>query len=171
MARGSTGLSHNSRGNARPVWQPYEPPKRKEGQAAPAQKSKADYHPTVPLKTLTPAELRAICLVVLVVTAVAMGIILLAAEAAVTQKEINNLRRSIAAVDDDIANLKIEIEQSQNMQSIRTRAQEELGLRHPAFDQYVYVNELPEPESDFGRYIKERAYGGARSQAPTPEEE
>jgi len=88
----------------------------------------------------------------------------------VTQKEINSLKRNIAQVDDDIANLKIEIEQSQNMQLIKNRARDELDMQEPSFDQYVYISELPEPQSDFGRYIKERAYGGARSQAAEPEE-
>ena len=153
------------RGSARPAFQPYEPPARKERRVAPPPRNEADYHPATPMKTLTPAEIRAILLVVLVVTAVAMGIILLAAQAAVTQKEINDIRKGIALVDDDIANLKIEIEQSQNMQLLKIRAQNELGMQEPAFDQYVYISELPEPKSDFGRYIKERAYGGARSQA------
>ena len=164
------------RGAARPAWRPYEPPSRQhEGHASsrpdrPA-RNEADYHPQTPLKTMTPAELRAILLVVAVVMAVSMTIIILAAEAAMTQKEINDLRSGIAQVDDDIANLKIEIEQSKNMQIIKNRAAEELGLKEPSFDQYVYIKELPEPDSDFGRYIKERAYGGARSQAAEPEEE
>ena len=134
-------------------------------------KNSEDYHPDMPLKTLTYAEIRAFVLVVFVVSAVAMGIIFLAAEAAMTQKEINDLKRGIAQVDDDIANLKIEIEQSQNMQLIKQRAQEELGMSEPSFDQYVYISDLPQPKSDFGRYIKERAYGGARKQAEEPEEE
>jgi cell division protein FtsL len=159
------------KGSARPAYSPYEPAVRKESYAPPAKRNEDDYHPSTPLKTLTPAEIRAICLVIFVVTAVALSIIFLAAEAAVTQKEINDLKRGIAQVDDDIANLKIEIEQSQNMQLVKQRAQEELGMKEPSFDQYVYICDLPAPGSDFGRYIKERAYGGARSQAEEPEEE
>ncbi len=120
---------------------------------------------------LTPAEIRAIGIVIFVVTAISMCIILLAAEAAVTQKEINDLKRNIAQVDDDIANLKIEIEQSQNMQLIKTRAQEEFGMQEPLFDQYVYVSELPEAVSGFGRYLKEKAYDGTASQTAVPETE
>ena len=162
-------------------WERYEAPSRKAAYIPPSRrvayaseapaKAENEYHPTAPLKTLTGAEIRAITLVVVIVTAVAIGIIMLAAEAAVAQKGINDLKRNIAAVDDDIANLRIEIEQSQNMQLIKIRAQEELGLRVPSFDQYVYVNELDDPGSEFGRYIKERAYGGARTQAPEPEAE
>ena len=163
--------SQNRRG-ARPAWQPYEPPRYKESYTSPRPKrNEADYHPETPLKTMTPAELRAIILVVVIVMAVSLFIIVLAAEAAMTQKEINDLRNGIAKVDDDIANLKIEIEQSKNMQIIKNRATEELGLKEPSFDQYVYIKELPEPQSDFGSYIKERAYGGARTQAAEPEEE
>ncbi|MCL1895174.1 MAG: hypothetical protein FWG03_01355 [Clostridiales bacterium] len=162
------------RGSVRPAFQPYEPPvrkERKERRVKPPPRNEADYHPMQPLKTLTPSEMRAIFIVVLIVSAVAMGIILLAAEAAVTQKAINDLKKGIAQVDDDIANLKIEIEQAQNMQLLKLRAQNELGMKEPTFDQYVYISELPEPMSDFGRYIKERAYGGARSQAADPDPE
>ena len=161
----------NRRGAVRPAYSPYEPPSRERLFASPPPKNEEDYHPASPLKTLTPAEIRAICLVILVVTAVAMGIIFLAAQAAVTQKEINDLKKGIAQVDDDIANLKIDIEQAQNMQIIKNRAQIELGMSEPSFDQYVYLNELAEPQSDFGRYIKERAYGGARTQTEEPEPE
>jgi len=161
-----------NRGAARPAYQPYEPPSRKgPARAAPKPLYEEDYHPVTPLKILTPAEIRAITLVVFVITAIAMGIIFLSAQAAVAQKEINDLRKGIAQVDDDIANLKIEIEQSQNMQLIKERASAELGMKEPSFEQYVYVDELPVPQSDFGRYIKERAYGGARSQAEEPEAE
>ena len=159
------------RGSVRPAFQPYEQPvqkERKERRMKPPPRNEADYHPVQPLKTLTPSEMRAIFVVVMVVTAIAMGIILLAAEAAMSQKAINDLKKSITQVDDDIANRKIEIEQAQNMQLLKIRAQNELGMQEPTFDQYVYISELPEPMSDFGRYIKERAYGGAPSQAADP---
>jgi len=187
MAAGNAQRNHGSRseaftapapkrkGASRPAWQPYEPskridpPAREERRAKPAPLFEEERHPVMPLEIMTPAEIRAIVLVVFVVTAIAMGIIFLSAQAAVAQKEINDLRKGIAHVDDDIANLKIEIEQAQNMQLIKDRAQAELGMKEPSFEQYVYVDELPEAQSGFGRYIKERAYGGARSQPEEPE--
>jgi len=130
-----------------------------------------EYHPITPLKIVTPAEIRAIVVVVAVITFIAMGIIFLSAQVAVAQKDINDLKKDIAHVSDDIANLKIEIEQAQNMQLIKDRAQTQLGMKEPTFEQYVYIDELPEIKSDFGKYIKERAYGGARSQPEEPEAE
>jgi cell division protein FtsL len=158
------------RSSSRPAYKPYEPPARKEKRAE-IKKNEDDFYPVVPLKTLTPAEIRAFCVVIVIITGVAMGIVFLAEQATMVQKEINDLKRGIAQVDDDIANLKIEIEQSKNMQLIKIRAQEELNMKEPSFDQYVYLSDLPEPQSDFGKYIKERAYGGARSQAAEPKEE
>jgi len=142
----------------------FEPARRKSVDIPPVKKSEEDYHPDVPLKTFTPSEIRAIILVIFVVTLVALSIIFLAAEAAVTQKQINDLKRGITQTDDDIANLKIQIEQSQNMQLVKQRAQTELGMKEPSFDQYVYISDLPQPQSDFGRYIKEKAYGGTQNQ-------
>ena len=185
MASGSTQLKYGRkreelyeaqpqrrRKTAPPAWQPYEPPKRSgAGRVQPAPVYEDEYHPVAPLKIMTPAEIRAIVLVVFVITAIAMGIISLSAQAAVAQKEINDLKKGIAHVSDDIANLKIEIEQAQNMQLIKDRALTQLGMKEPTFEQYVYIDELPEIKSDFGRYIKERAYGGARSQPEEPEAE
>ncbi len=101
--------AQSRRAAARPAWQPYEPPEREDRPSLRPQRNEEDYHPAMPLKTLTGAELRAICFVIIVITMISMCIILLSAEAAVTQKEINDLKRGIAQVDDDIANLKIEI--------------------------------------------------------------
>ena len=186
MATGSAQLNYSRRsadtyavpaprprgsGTARPAWQPYDAPKRDERQSKPLPRYDEDFHPVMPLKIMTPAEIRAVVLVTFVVSVIAMGIIFLSAQAAVAQKDINDLRKGIAQVDDDIANLKIEIEQAQNMQLIKDRARAELGMKEPSFEQYVYIDELPETQSDFGRYIKERAYGGARSQPAEPEAE
>ena len=185
MARGSSELKYERmeaefyaaaasgarKSTARPDWQSYEPSEREKRRTVPKPRYDADIHQVAPLKILTPAEIRAICLVVFIVTAIAMCIILLSAQAAVAQKEINDIRKGIARVDDDIANLKIEIEQSQNMQLIKDRAQAELGMKEPTFDQYVYTEELPELQPNFGKYIKERAYGGERNQPEEPETE
>jgi len=157
------------RRSAQPAWQPYEPAKRKpQRRAVPLPIDEDNYHPVTPLKIMTPAEIRAIVLVVSVVTIIAFGIIFLSAQAAVAQKDINDLKKGIAQVDDDIANLKIEIEQSQNMQLIKDRASAELGMKEASFEQYVYIDELPVVKSDFGRYIKERAYGGAGNRPEDP---
>jgi cell division protein FtsL len=172
--RADSYTPQGSRVYSRTAYPAYEPPLHKERHTpgtTPDSENEDDYHPMVPLKTFTPAEIRAFSLVVFIVTAVAVVIVFLHSEAAMTQKEINDLKRGIAQVDDDIANLKIEIEQSQNMQLVKKRAIEELGMKEPSFDQYVYISDLPAPMTDFGRYIKERAYGGARNQAKEPEEE
>jgi cell division protein FtsL len=124
-----------------------------------------EFHPIPLFKTLTPAEIRVICLVMLVLTAVAIGMILMAAQAAVIQQEINGFSQEIVQTEKDIVNLKVDIEQAQNIESIRSRAANDFGMKEPAYDQYVYVSDLPEPEPDFARFIKERAYGTGTEQS------
>ena len=100
MASGSAELNYSRRrsdtyvapssrlgGATRPAWQPYESPEPRRNDRRAAQKPlfEEDYHPVIPLKIMTPAEIRAIVLVVLVVTAIAMSIIFLSAQAAVAQ--------------------------------------------------------------------------------------
>jgi len=190
MAAGSAQLNYSGRkpgsydapaaprksGASRPAWQPYEPPKREERreerrEVKPLPRYDEDFHPVTPLKIMTPAEVRAIILILIVITAIAFCIVFLSAEAAGAQKDINDLKKGIAQVDDDIANLKIEIEQAQNMQLIKDRAYAELGMKEPSFEQYVYIDELPAIQANFGKYIKERAYGGERNKPAEPEDE
>jgi cell division protein FtsL len=128
---------------------------------------KIEFHPLPSLGSLTAAEIRVICLIMLVLTAVAVGMILMAAEAAVTQQEINELNQEILQTDKDIVNIKVDIEQAQSIDSILSRAVNDLGMKEPEYDQYIYISDLPEPEADFARYIKERAYDTEQTAQPS----
>jgi len=117
------------------------------------------YFPIPRLKSLTSAGIRAIVLVASVFSLIAVLLILLAAEATVTQHEINQLEDQITQVNEDIVSLKVEIEQAQSIDMIRSRAINELEMHDPDFDQYVYLSELQEPPADFKSYIRQRIYG------------
>jgi cell division protein FtsL len=119
----------------------------------------AECHPEPQARVFSGAEIRVIALLIVIVSAIAMAIIMMAAQAAVTQKEINDLKQNIAQAEDDITQVKIDIKQSQNIEMIRKQAEEDLGMKDPGFDQYIYVADLPEPGSDFATYLKEKAYG------------
>jgi cell division protein FtsL len=135
--------------------------------ARPLPSKEVPCHPAPPLRVFSGAELRVIALLIVLVAAIAMGIIMMAARAAVTQKEINDLKRDIAQTEDDITSIKIDIKQSQNIDMIRSRAEKELGMKEPAYDQYIYVADLPAPGTDFVTYIKERNYDGETTKLPT----
>jgi cell division protein FtsL len=117
-------------------------------------------HPAPQPRIFSGAEIRVIALLIVIVSAIAMAVIMMAAQAAVTQKEINDLKRDIAQTEDDITSIKIDIKQSQNIEMIRHRAVDDLGMKEPTYDQYIYVSELPVPGADFVTYIRERVYGG-----------
>ena len=119
----------------------------------------AECYPLPKLWTFTAAEIRALVLIILVVAGVAFAIIQLSAMAAVTQSQINDLNKSITQANDDIANLKVDIEQAQDMQSVRTIAQTELGMKEPTYDQYVFLADQPDPGQNFANTVKEKAYG------------
>jgi len=116
-------------------------------------------NPLPKLWTLTVSEIRALCLIIIVVAGVGFAIIQLSAMAAVTQSQINDLNKNITQANEDITNLKVDIEQAQDMQAIRTRAVTELGMKEPSYDQYVYLTDVPDPGKNFVNTIKEKAYG------------
>ncbi|MCL2493680.1 MAG: hypothetical protein FWF33_06540 [Clostridiales bacterium] len=116
-------------------------------------------HPLPKLWTLSVSEIRALCLIIIVVAGVGFAIVQLSAMAAVTQSQINDLNKNITQTNDDIANLKVDIEQAQDMQAVRTLAETELGMKEPSYDQYVYLSDVPDPGQNFANTIKEKAYG------------
>ncbi|MDR1797817.1 MAG: hypothetical protein LBR44_10400 [Clostridiales Family XIII bacterium] len=130
---------------------------------------KPGVHALPRLSTLTPAEVRWICLILVIVTGVALAMIQLSAAAAVTQQEINDLKKNITQTEEDIVDLKVSIEQTQVIQSIRDRAESDLGMKEPEYDQYVYLADVPLPDTAFTEYIKERAYGTQEGNTEPPE--
>ena len=143
---------------------PFEPAPRIEVARPLPSRADVPHHDAPQIRVFSGSELRVIALLIIIVSAIAMAVIVMAAQAAVTQKEINDLKRNIAQTEDDITALKIEIKQSQNIEMIRARAEDELGMKDPTFDQYIYVADLPAPVQDFATYIKEKAYGANTSE-------
>ena len=138
---------------------PFEPAPRIEIARPLPLQADVPCHPAPDNRIFSGAEIRVIILLIAIVASIALAIIVMAAQAAVTQKEINDLKRNIAQTEDDITAIKIDIKQSQNIEMIRTRAETELGMREPEYDQYIYVADLPVPAPDFASFIKEKAYG------------
>jgi len=154
---GRAPLRPSRRSAAAPAFVPAPRPPRA---ARPELAAEAEaLYPLPKLWTFSVSEIRALVLIFFVVAGVAFAIIQLSAMAAVTQSQINDLNRSIAQVNDDISNLKVDIEQAQDMQSVRTLAETELGMKEPSYDQYVFLADLPDPGQNFANTIKEKAYG------------
>ncbi|MDR3304730.1 MAG: hypothetical protein LBS85_01680 [Clostridiales Family XIII bacterium] len=150
---------------ARP--EPARKPRRRRAPAAPRETREAERHPAAQIRTLSGAEIRAVILIMVVVTGVAMAMIFLAAQAAVIQQDINHTKKEMAQIEEDIVSIKVEIEQAQNIEAIRDRAVNELGMQAPKYDQYIYLSELPDPQQEFAQYLKGKVYGTAQE----PEEQ
>jgi cell division protein FtsL len=115
-------------------------------------------------KTRKPAEItakqfrNAVAIVVLA-GALALVYIFLAAQEAVVQKEINDLEYQIAQIEEEIVGAQVGVEQGQNIQLVRQKARDELGMSDPALEQNIYVNEIVVPEEGVAQMIKNAAYG------------
>ncbi|MDR0874677.1 MAG: hypothetical protein LBN12_00530 [Clostridiales Family XIII bacterium] len=147
----------------------FEPAPRIEALRPLPSRIEAECHPEPEARIFSGAEIRVIALLIIIVSAIAMAVIMMAAQAAVTQKEINDLKQNIAQTEDDITQVKIDIKQSQNIEMIREKAESDLGMKDPGFDQYIYVADLPSPGMDFATYLKEKAYGENAATTEIPE--
>jgi len=128
----------------------------------------AQAHALPGLRIPTAAEVRAVILVVLVLTGIAFAALALSAAAAAQQQGINRITANIAKTEEDITDLKFEMGKASALAQIRERAENELDMKEPTYDQRIYLADLAAPEQGFAELIKEKAYGGGE-QAQTEE--
>ena len=108
---------------------------------------------------LSVRHFRIILAIIAVVSMLATSYILLAAQEAVVQREINDLEYQNAQLDEEIAGLQVSIGQGQNIQLVRQKARDELGMSDPSHEQYVYVGEIEVPGDGVAQMIRSAAYG------------
>lgn len=143
----------------------FEPAPRIEVARPLPSRNPAACHPVPRTRIFSASELGTIAILIAIISAIAIVTIMMAAESAETQSDINALKRDIAQAEDDITQIKIEINQSQNIEMIRSRAEAELGMKAPEYDQYIYVSDLPGATPEFAAYIKEKVYGARTAAA------
>jgi cell division protein FtsL len=95
---------------------------------------------------------------VVVLGFIMVGIIFISAYCASLTSEINKANKEIAALQEDIDYLKLEIESGLNIATIEEKALKELGMIYPTADQFVYVEGIKPDNNDMAQAIKESAY-------------
>jgi cell division protein FtsL len=86
--------------------------------------------------------------IILVFSAILMGIILLSSYHAYMQNEVNVTKAKTASVQEDIDELRVAIEKNNNIDIIEQKAMSNLGMRYPKAKQIVYLDDVGEIEND-----------------------
>jgi cell division protein FtsL len=89
---------------------------------------------------------------------VCIGMILATSRMNAIQYEINRITAAAEDTRADIEKLAVKIEKGTGINTIETRAINELGMIYPGEEQMVYIEEEPTPMNDFAQYIKENTY-------------
>lgn len=86
-----------------------------------------------------------------------LGVIFISAYCANLKYEINAVNKQTLALQEDIDQLKVEIENGTNIGTIENKALKDLGMIYPTAEQFVYVDGEA-PKEDMALVIKENAY-------------
>lgn len=71
--------------------------------------------------------------------------------------EINSMNKETLALQEDIDQLKVQIEDNTNIATIEKKARDDLDMIYPTAEQFVYINGEA-AQSDMAQVIKENAY-------------
>ncbi|MDR0854400.1 MAG: hypothetical protein LBN34_08515 [Clostridiales Family XIII bacterium] len=134
-------------------------PKKAEPAAAGVIARPAVYVPAPVKNALTGAQIKLAVMVIFIGAVLLLGLIFSSAYAASIQHNINITMDDIARVEEDIANIKVDIEKASSVAVVEARAASELSMIYPTRDKYIYLDELPEPEYAVAQMIKDTNYG------------
>jgi cell division protein FtsL len=85
--------------------------------------------------------------VIIVFSAIFLGIILLSSYHAYMQNDVNVTRAKTASVQEDIDELRVAIERNNNIDVIERKAMKDLGMGYPKSKQIVYLDDVGEGEN------------------------
>lgn len=86
-----------------------------------------------------------------------LGVILVSAYCTSIKYDISAMNKETLAIQEDIDQLKVKIEDGTNIGTIEKRALKELDMIYPTAEQFVYIDGA-ETKGDMAQVIKENAY-------------
>ena len=107
---------------------------------------------------LTPANLRILIMAVVLIGALFIGMVVVNAQAAKYQYNINQLRNQNNILENDINVLNMKIERETGIGNLEQYATEDLGMIYPKGDQCIHVSSLESGEGSLADLIKQKAY-------------
>jgi cell division protein FtsL len=93
-----------------------------------------------------------------VIGALCVSVIITTAYSAAIKYEINNIIKENAVITGEIENLKVKINEANNIQAIEQKATIELGMVYPDPNEFVYLQTTEAPVQDFALLLMEEAY-------------
>ncbi len=88
----------------------------------------------------------------------AVSLIIMTAYSANVKYEVNKIIAANDVTTGEIENLRVKINQANNIQSIEYKAVNELGMVYPNPDEFIYIQGATENVQDFALLLKEEAY-------------
>lgn len=94
----------------------------------------------------------------MVIGVLGIGVIISNAYEANIQCSINEVMKENGAIMGEIENLRVDLNQANNIQAIESRAAAELGMIYPNPNDFIYVEADVQPVRDFAVLLQEEAY-------------
>ena len=107
---------------------------------------------------LNPANARVLIMAVVIIGALLIGMIVVNAQSAKLQYDINQLRSQNDLLENEIGTLNVMLERETSIAALEKYATEKLDMFYPEGSQCVHVSALDETEGSLAALIKEKAY-------------
>ena len=109
-------------------------------------------------EALLKRDKRILFVAVILMGIIGLGLVITTAYAAEVKYRINETLRENEILRGEIENLKVRVNEANNIQTLEIKAQTELGMIYPAPEQFVFIAEEEEPPADFAMLIRTGAY-------------
>lgn len=107
---------------------------------------------------LTPATLRTLVMAVVMIGVLLIGTVVVNAQTAKLQYNINQLKNQNAILETEISMLEFKIEKETSVEKLEKVALTKLGMHYPAADQSVHLATVNKGEGSLADTIKSKAY-------------
>ena len=107
---------------------------------------------------LTPANLRTLIIAVVMVGILLIGTVVVNAQTAKLQYNINQLKNQNAILETEVSMLEFKIEKETSVEKLEDVALDKLGMHYPTSNQSVHIATLTQGEDSLSDIIKTKAY-------------
>ena len=107
---------------------------------------------------LTPEVLRTLIVAVVMIGVLLIGTVVVNAQTAKLQYNINQLKNQNAILETEISMLEFKIEKETSVEKLEKVALKKLGMHYPAAEQSVYLATVSKGKGSLADVIKSKAY-------------
>lgn len=101
---------------------------------------------------------RILLFAIILIGIIGLSLVITTAYAANVKYQINATIKENDILRGEIENLTVQVNEASNIQTVESKAQNQLGMVYPTMNEFVFIAMEEEPSGDFAMIIKSEAY-------------